>query len=345
MFDPRKAGEEADAMITGLNQPTEVENQEAVNTEAIAQDSANAESEQETGAEDTTVVNTVVESESDNVVTPDVSGLSAKLDTLTKQLDAANQRWKVLQGMVDKKDDELQNLRVMLAQLASREDTPQPDNQSVAPATLITAEDVKEYGTDLLDLIGRKAREIFAAEFDNRMPQMQERFGKLESSLQTVEQTTTKTAKTSFEGKLAEDVPDWRELNVDPGFLTWLEGTDPYTGLRKLDLLRNAYAEMDATRTAAFFVTYKKEANIVSSASAAETPVSPPKEDDKLVKLVAPGKSKTNTPRQETNNRVWSRTEIAKLYDDKMAGRISQTEFDKLERDLFRAQQEGRIAA
>jgi hypothetical protein len=42
---------------------------------------------------------------------------------------------------------------------------------------------------------------------------------------------------------------------------------------------------------------------------------------------------------------MWTRPEIAKLYDDKMAGRISQAEFDKLEADIFKAQRENRIAA
>lgn len=345
-FDPKKAGEEANAMINQLNQPAEAENQPSDSMEAIAQDSANAESEQPIGTEDGVTAEAVTSSTPDTTEQPDP--LLAKLEELTKQLSASEQRWRVLQGMVDKKDEEIDNLRTMFAQLASNSEPAKPvEDQGVKAQNLISPEEVKEYGADYIDVMTRVARQVFAAEFETRMGSVQDRFGKLETTVQNVEQHSAKTAQDRFEEKLTHAVADWKTLNTDAGFLGWLNTVEPYSGLSKLDLLRKAYTDLNAERTAAFFMDYKREAGLLPASPdpVAETTVDSPKGSDALAKLVSPGKTKTVTPRQESAKKQWNRAEIAKLYDDKMAGRISPKEFNALEQDLFRAQQEGRIAA
>ena len=315
MFDPTKLGEEADSMIAALNQPQGeqpvAENQQAENTEAIAQTP-------ETPADDKGVE-----------AQPPQPDISSQLAELKKQSEAADQRWRVLQGMIDKKDEEINSLRVLLSQVSAK-----PEHAAEQkPSQLITQTDISEYGTDLIDLIGRKASEVYQAKISSLESQITE----LRNALSGVAQTTVKSAQEHFAETLSTKVPDWETLNVDPAFITWLNQPAPFTKESKLSLLRRASSELDATEAAEFFLQYKKE----------QAPAQPTAQAPDPSKLVAPGRSKAPASKVDnaSNGRMWTRADIGKLYDDKMAGRISQKEFDELERDVFKAQRENRIAA
>jgi hypothetical protein len=315
MFDPAKLGEEADSMIAALNQPQGdtpvVEDQPPASTEAIAQ------------PPDVLASDKGVEAQP---VQPDIS---AQLAELKKQAESADQRWRVLQGMIDKKDEEISSLRVLLAQLSSakQEPTEQKPNQ------LITQADITEYGTDLIDLIGRKASEVVKASVASLESQLAE----IRRELLGVAQTSVKSAEARFKDAMTSKVADWETLNTDPAFIEWLGKPAPFTKESRLNLLRKAATELDVETAAEFFVKYKEETTPPPAAAPAPDPA----------RFVAPGKSKAPATRVDNANtgRVWTRADIAKLYDDKMAGKLSQKEFDELERDVFKAQRENRIAA
>jgi hypothetical protein len=311
MFDPDKLGEEADNMIAELNQQKPVEEQPAENGEAIAR-------EPETTANSDTGVET-------QTTQPDIS---AQLNELKKQAETADQRWRVLQGMIDKKDEEITTLRTLLAQLSSQQAPPAEQKP-----TQITQADITEYGTDLIDMVGRKAAEVVRSQ----MNQLEAQIAEIRNGLSGVANTTVKSAQERFSDVLTSKVPDWEALNVDPAFLSWLAKPAPFSRETKLDLLRRASNELDANKAAEFFFAYKQETN----------PAAAPQADrPDAAKFVTPGKAKAPVTKPEgSDKRLWTRADIAKLYDDKMSGKISQTEFDKMEADLFKAQRENRIAA
>lgn len=320
MFDPAKLGEEADSMIAALNQPQgeqpAAENQQAENTKAIAQPPATPANDKGVEAQPTP---------------PDIS---SQLADLKKQAETADQRWRVLQGMIDKKDEEITTLRTLLAQISAKPEQPAAEAK---PSQLVTQADISEYGTDLIDLIGRKASEIYQA----KITTLESQIADMRNMLSGVAQTTAKSSQERFVDTLATKVPDWETLNVDPGFITWLSQPAPFTKEAKLDLLRRASSEFDAAKAAEFFIEYKK-AQVGAQESAQPAAQAPDPS-----KLVAPGRSKAPATKVDNvgGGRIWTRADIGKLYDDKMAGRISQKEFDELERDIFKAQRENRIAA
>lgn len=318
MFDPKLAGEEADQMIQGMN--PQAEDQPGEQADAIVQDVEQA-SIDDQGTTPTAVERDVNEE------------ISSKLEQMSKQVEASEQRWRVLQGMIDKKDSEIESMRALLAQLADKPAASSGVAQE--PNTgLVTEKDSEAYGEDLIDLIKRGSLSVARAEISK----LEQRLAKLEGSVQGVQQETTKTAQEKFFDKLAQRVPEWEAVNVDPGFIGWLNETDPFTGATKLELLQHAVSSQDVTRASTFFLEYQR-VNGVEPEQAAPA-------KSKVTQLVSPGKSKSPTPRSEgANKRTWSGPEIAKLYDDKMAGRISQKDFDELERDIFAAQRTGRIAA
>jgi len=343
-FDPKKLGEEADEMIRSQGQKPEdtetpttetvevVEGTEAAPEDAIAQVDSTATTDQGVQSEETLADETVVDS-------------GTALANMQKQLDTAEQRWKVLQGMIDKKDEELNTMRGLLADMSQRptQEAAAPEQEPAQP--LVTDEDVSEYGKEYVDFVARVSTQAFRNELNNNpvMASLDSRLKALEGSVQGVEQTSANTAQTIFFNELTSVVPQWRALNNDASFLQWLDQVDPFTGETKLNLLQHAVAQQDSARAATFFASYEQETAQAPTPAPQETETTAQAPSGKE-KLVAPGKTTAAAPLPDSK-RNWTRAEITKLYDDKMSGKITAKEFDRLERDLFAAQADGRIAA
>lgn len=320
MFDPKKAGEEADRMIAALNQPAQAEDQagaeDAITTEDIDT------------SEGTTEV--AVAHEPSPVATND-----ATLAELKRQLDAAEQRWKVLQGMIDKKDADLENMRVLFAQMQAAGSS----SDAGAQQSLVTDEDRSNYGADYIDLISRVATSVAQREVQNVLASMAPTMKQMESNVSDVRKSAAQLLQERFMDTLNTKVGDWEVLNTDAGFLAWLDEMDKFTGVQRIALLRDAFAKQDVERVAEFFISYKQVAGINNAAASAPRTA-------EVKRFATPSKSKASTVQSDsTTPKQWSRADISTLYDDKMRGRISQAAFEELERDLFKAQREGRVAA
>jgi hypothetical protein len=64
--------------------------------------------------------------------------------------------------------------------------------------------------------------------------------------------------------------------------------------------------------------------------------------------LISPGKSRNAAAPAPaaTNEAIWSKSDVSRLYDDKRNGRITQAQFDEYERDMYAyIKREGRLAA
>jgi hypothetical protein len=178
---------------------------------------------------------------------------------------------------------------------------------------------------------------VLQAEMPRFMKSIEDRLAKLEGSVQGVQQVAAKTSQDLFFDGLVSVVADWEAINVDEGFLEWLNETDQFTGATRMELLQHAFGKQDVGRTAAFFLEFKR---------LYRNEPEPAQQSSKIAKLVAPGKAKNSAARVESaGKRVWTRAEIAKLYSDKRENRITQKAFDEFERDIFAAQNDGRIAA
>lgn len=264
-----------------------------------------------------------------NTSAPTVS--DPQLELLRKEVETANQRWKVLQGMIDKKESENENMRALLAQMSRSAEKP-----DAAPTQVVTKDDEESFGSDHIDLARRIANEVF----DQKVKLLNDKITRLEQSITGVGETVAKTAAETFDESLERRVPDWRTTNVDPAFMSWLGEEEGMSGHTRLELLNSAYSSSNLERTAKFFTAFR-ELNTKPETAAAAPKV------DNVTKLVSPGKSRSSTTPAPApaNTETWSKADIARLYDDKRNGRITQAQFDEYERDLFAAQREGRLAA
>ena len=333
MADPKKAGEEADRLIAEQNR-LRLEAAAAMAAKATAElENPPADGQAISASEETAAPSdvSVRSSEATPVVSPE-------LETLREQVRVSDERWRVLQGMINKKDQEIENMRALLAQLKN---TPaQKPEAPVVTQEAVTKQDIEDFGQDMIDLITKVSRNVAAAHFEQMAGKYDSRISELQKTVQGTSEIATNTAAKTFDEALTKRVPNWETVNVDPLFIAWLDETDEFTGAKRMALLQDAYAKMDVVRTAKFFEAFLKE----TAKPAEQTP--PPAPTADVMKLVTPGKSRSAAPTQPTGEvKIWSGADVQKLYSDQRTGKITAEEFQRLERDLFKAQRENRFAA
>lgn len=218
------------------------------------------------------------------------------------------QRYRTLQGEFNAKVPQLQAAlkeqtrknEELEARLTSLE-------QAKPVERLTTAKDEEEFGADMLDLIDRKAREIFQVreqELLSEIRQLRSTVQNAEGTLNQVAETQIATAQDRMVAKLTELVPNWEEVNNDEGFLNWLGEADPVSGIVRQELLNAAHGKMDAVRIANIFKAYT-----------GAQPQAP--RVDTLQSQVAPTRNANAAPSQPVQpDEFITPQQIEKFYDD-----------------------------
>jgi hypothetical protein len=260
------------------------------------------------------------------------------------------QRWRSLQGMYNadttrlRAENNQMNQRVsQLEQLISSLSAPQQGQPAQGTAArLITDKDTEEYG-DSIDVMRRAAREELSEAYreiaDLKRTVMQVQTNVV-PKVESVVQRQALTAENTFWSELSAIVPDWREINANQGFHSWLLEVDPLSGMNRQTYLDVAQGQLDAYRVGEFFRTWQSS----NGNSAAQQPRNVAA--TQLEKQIAPGRGRTTSSATTGNEaKSYSRTDIAKFFDDVRKGMYKgkEQERDRIERDIFAAQREGRI--
>ena len=250
---------------------------------------------------------------------------------LEQALLAANDRLASLESTVHA----LQNARVA-----------EPPPAPPAPAQLITEQERNEFGTEMLDVMGRRAREIVSPELAELRSMMQS----IEQKVTGTVQQTAQQARQAMLTKLDDALPEWRGINVQPEFKAWLALPNPYASGSRLNALTQAYEQNDTARVLNFFKGFVSElvaedpAQLPAPTPAA--PAAPPKPG--LESLAAPGKARTSAqPNAPTEKQIITTADVNAFYDAVRKGYYNGREAEKnaLEQELFAAQREGRVRA
>jgi len=215
-----------------------------------------------------------------------------------------------------------------------------------APASLVKDEEVKEFGEDLTDFIGRVAEQRLMGRIDQKLQPVQRQVDEVRHTATQVAQANTQTSHERLLATLDKNVEGWRQQNNDQGFLDWLAQPDPFSGVTRGELLGQAYERFDAPRVEAFFKGYRNEHAVVTPPAAAPAPQAASQRQ--LEDFVAPGQPKAGgaTGAQDgAGKRIWTEAEIKRFYDDCSAGkfRTNQARRDQIERDIVAAAREGRV--
>ncbi len=236
------------------------------------------------------------------------------------------------------------NVEGMLAALATKETPLEEPKPSNTPA--ITEDERAQFGDDLIDLMERVAKQATAPEIKAQVGKLDRTVQQQGEKLAHSEQAVAESKRQDTLSALAAAVPNWEVQNNDPAFLEWLNENEPSAGVPRGRLLTEAFRTNDAPRVIWFFTSFPSENATETSQT---TPELTPEPQAKLDELVAPGTPKTGSvvAPNESGKRVWTRNDITALYAEKnefiKRGKKVPDELVKLERDLFKAQHEGRL--
>jgi hypothetical protein len=251
--------------------------------------------------------------------------------TLENQLSAANDRLASLESLVQ----ELRNARPVA-----------PPTPPAPPAPLITEQERNEFGTEMLDVMGRRAREIVSPELAELRSMMQS----IEQKVTGTVQQTAQQAREAMLTKLDQALPEWRGINVQNEFKAWLALPNPYASGSRLSALTQAYEQNDTGRVLNFFKGFISELAAEDPATpptpAPATPPAPPKPG--LESLAAPGRARTSAqPNAPAEKQIITTADVNAFYDAVRKGYYNGREAEKnaLEQELFAAQREGRVRA
>ena len=261
------------------------------------------------------------------------------------------QKWRTLQGMYNAEvprlhsqnrelNGRVQQMEQLLASLSQQSSQPTQQTQ-VAP--LVTETDVQEYG-ESLDVMRRVTREELYP-VAQKIAQLEQVLRQLQTNVvpqvQAVAQRQAMTAEQQFWSDLSSAAPTWREINDDHDFQSWLLEVDPLTGISRQTYLEDAQRSLDVRRVASFFQTWNEltgKANVAQNTRRTATA-------SELERQVAPGRSKNTGVPANNNAKTYSPDDIKGFFNDVRSGKYRgrEAERDRIERDIFAAQRDGRI--
>lgn len=261
------------------------------------------------------------------------------------------QKYKTLQGMYNaevprlhQQNRELNGRLQQLEQLLASIQSAQPQKPAEqAPASLISAKEIEDYG-DSLDVMRKVSREELnpvlqrLSAIEGFLQQMQTN---VVPQVQQVVQRQAQSAEQSFWSELAGAVSNWREINDNPDFQSWLLEADPLTGITRQTYLEDAQRALDARRVANFFRTWLElngQASVAQSTGRASA-------SSELERQVAPGRSKNTGSPAQSKGKSYTPADIQTFFNEVRQGKYKgrEAERDRIERDIFAAQREGRI--
>lgn len=262
------------------------------------------------------------------------------------------QKYKTLQGMYNaevprlhSQNRELQSRVQQMEQLlATMSAQPQADKTQEASKSYVTDEDLSEYG-ESIDVMRRVSREE-VTHVMQKMGQIEQLLNQMQSSVVPQVQSLTHKQAMSTEQQFWSDlsgaVPNWRDINNDPDFQTWLLDVDPFTGSPRQTLLEDAQRNFDVRRISNFFNTWSSNTGQVNAAQNSQR-----KSSSELEKQVAPGRSRSAAAPTGGNSRTYAPSDIEEFFSDVRKGKYKgrEEERSRVERDIFAAQRDGRIIA
>lgn len=247
---------------------------------------------------------------------------SETVDDLRARLEAAENRYRTLAGMIHVKDEEIRRLQELIAQFADAKPNDQQPQASQGPDE---QKDIDEFGADMVDMVKRVV--------SRALGDVYRRLAALEQNTTQAQQVMTETRKERFERRLTELVPNWREIDVTPEFGVWLKSSNA-----RLELAQRYMADYNAEGIAELFQMYMLQ-NGMYQPKAADTQV---EQQKRLEKKVAPAKSVASAQQPvSSEKKTWTRTEIAEVYRNRRS--YDAKTFAELEREIAQAQREGRV--
>jgi hypothetical protein len=172
--------------------------------------------------------------------------------------------------------------------------------------------DVEDYGTALIDMTQRAAREVMA-------PELQ----RLHAENQQLRGMAQRSQRAEIERALDQSGIDWRSIYANPQFAAWLSEFDPYSAVPRSQLMRRAVANGDSNRVVNFYRGFIAEAGHPPASSQ---------------------RNQRRSPAAASGQPIYTRDAVKQLYERRRKGEIGDAAWARTEQEIFAAANQGRIA-
>lgn len=246
-----------------------------------------------------------------------------------------------LEVQLAQSNDRIALLEASLEELRSRPSMTLPPP---TPTKLITEQEESEFGAEMLDVMGRRAKEIVSPE----LAELRNTVARLTQQLEGTTTANARTAKATMLATMDSAMPDWRQINVSDEFKSWLALPDKYFGASRQSALTKAYEQNDTERVLNFFRGFVSElaATVPAAEPQVNTPPAAQPARPSLETLAAPGRARTSAqPNAPAEKQTITTADIEAFYAAVRRGdyRGREAEKEAHEQELFLAQREGRV--
>jgi hypothetical protein len=263
------------------------------------------------------------------------------------------QKWRTLQGMYNAEvprlhsqnrdlQSRVQQMEQLLATMSAKPSSP---TQQFSTEPLVTEKDVEDYG-ESIDVMRKVSREELMpliqklAGIEGVLQQLQTN---VVPQVQNLTQRQALSADQQFWAGLTDAVPNWRDINNNQEFQSWLLEVDPLVGVTRQTILEDAQKSLDVRRVGNFFTAWLEvtgQANVAQNTRRKATA-------SELERQVAPGRPRSAAAPTGNNAKTYAPSDIQKFFDEVRKGKYKgrEAERDRIERDIFAAQRDGRIVA
>ena len=260
-------------------------------------------------------------------------------------------RYHAMKGRFDRQGEQIRSLteQIQAQQRALEQAAMQPRPQAqVTPEVkrLLTEDEVNDFGPEFLDVVGRRAEEIFMP----RAQAYEQKIAQLEQQVAGVGGYVQRNARQDMMEELDQRVPGWRDVNLSDGFKSWLALPDPFTGAIRHEQLKAAWGRNATPQAEAFFKGFLAEEAATNPARGRLAPARAPSNGSprpSLEDFAAPGRAKSAaTGTVPAEKPVYTRPQITKFYTDCAAGRWKgrEEERKRIDADIQLAGIEGRVS-
>jgi hypothetical protein len=259
------------------------------------------------------------------------------------------QRFQSLQGMYNSMVPGLQSqvkeltatVKTLTEQIAASKAPPAADGKK---PRLVTPDDEKTFGADLVDLARRVSRDEFGereAGYREEINQLRQALEAANGEVGEIKATSVASARDVFFERLTAKVPKWDELQQTDECQAFLDSRVPGTRHKWDDALKAAASDMDVDAAAEVFQVFLQQ----NPQHAPAKPPAKPARQNELERQVAPARSSNLSPTASTQKRIYSSEQYAaeSMRQLRLMQHGKNAEALALESELNLALAEGRI--
>jgi hypothetical protein len=248
------------------------------------------------------------------------------------------QKYKTLKGMYDAEvprlHSDVRELKSQMEKFQRAAEAPKPEVKTAKAEKLVTDADVEAFGSDLIEVQRKVAREV-AMEFRGELDAMKAENDKLREQLNV---TGNQVSEASFEQRLHRMVPDFQAVNVDPKWIAWLNEVDPLLRAPRMTVAQNAFNQGDAEGIAHYVGMFKQTI----------APVEPtPSKAEEIARQIQPNRSASSAPVASQKGKIFTDKDIQNMFKKavELGSRGQPDKARELEAEIDAAYRDGRVTA